>query len=109
MAPLFLFALAALASAEEVSPIAKVVQLLGDEQANLIAEGKKSQQVYSEFAEYCEERSKDLQFQIKTGKGESAELQATIEEETANIASLSAKIEELSASVAKDEADLAAA
>jgi len=106
---LLLIALGASALADEASPIAKVVQLLGDEQANLIAEGKASQQVYSEFSEWCEERSKDLQFQIKTGQNEAAELTATIAEETALIASLTAKIEELSASIAQDEADLKAA
>jgi len=62
-----------------------------------------------EFAEMCEERSKNLQFEIKTGKGEVAELKAAIDEETAIAASLDTKVEELTASIATDEADLEAA
>jgi chromosome segregation ATPase len=57
----------------------------------------------------CEERSKNLQFEIKTGKGEVAELKAAIDEETAIAASLDTKVEELTASIATDEADLEAA
>merc|ERR1711953_1311491 len=64
---------------------------------------------YAEFAEMCEERSASLQFEIKTGEGEVADLKATIAEETALAASLDTKVEELTASIAADEADLEAA
>merc|ERR1711953_321699 len=64
---------------------------------------------YAEFAEMCEERSKNLQFEIKTGKAEVADLKAAINEETALAASLDTKVEELTASIAADEADLEAA
>merc|ERR1711956_59670 len=57
----------------------------------------------------CEERSKDLQFEIKTGKAEVADLKAAIDEVTAMAESLDTKVEELTASIAADEADLAAA
>merc|ERR1711953_1525418 len=64
---------------------------------------------YAEFAEMCEERSASLQFEIKTGEGEVADLKATISEETAIAESLDTKVEELTASIAADEADLEAA
>merc|ERR1711953_460468 len=64
---------------------------------------------YAEFAEMCEERSKNLQFEIKTGEGEVADLKATISEETAMAAALDTKVEELTASIATDESDLEAA
>merc|ERR1719322_2149874 len=57
----------------------------------------------------CEERSANLQFEIKTGNGEVAELKAAIDEETAIAASLDTRVEELTASIATDEADLKAA
>jgi len=57
----------------------------------------------------CEERSKTLQFEIKTGKGEITDLKATIDGETALAESLDTKVEELTASIATDEADLDAA
>merc|ERR1712242_306084 len=61
------------------------------------------------FAEMCEERSKDLGFEIKTGKAEVADLKAAIDEEISIAAALDTKVEELTASIATDEADLAAA
>ena len=93
----------------EVSPIGKVIQMLGELETKILAEGQAAQKVYDEFAEMCEDRSKDLQFEIKTGKAEVADLKATIESEGATIASLTTKVEELAASIATDEADLKAA
>jgi chromosome segregation ATPase len=94
---------------EEVSPIGKVLEMIGGLQAKVIKEGEEAQKVYGEFAEWCEDRSKDLGFEIKTAKSEVESLAATIAEETASIASAETKIEELSASIATNEADLKAA
>merc|ERR1712032_1191888 len=98
-----------LAQANQVSPITKVLQLLSDMQTKIIAEGEAAHTIYVEFAEMCEERSKNLQFEIKTGKGEVAGLEAAIDEETAMAAALDTKVEELTGSIATDEADLEAA
>jgi len=98
-----------LAQANQVSPITKVLQLLSDMQTKIIAEGEAAHTIYVEFAEMCEERSKNLQFEIKTGKGEVAELKAAIDEETAMAAALDTKVEELTGSIATDEGDLEAA
>merc|ERR550537_721478 len=93
-------------AAEEVNPIEKVIQMMSDLEAKIIGEGKECQKTYDEFAEWCEDRSKDLQFEIKTGKANKADLEATIQKETANSDALSAKIEDLSADIAQDEADI---
>jgi len=98
-----------MAHANQASPITKVLQLMSDMQTKVIGEGEAAHAIYVEFAEMCEERSKNLQFEIKTGKGEVAELKAAIDEETAIAASLDTKVEELTASIATDEADLEAA
>jgi len=98
-----------LAHANQVSPITKVLQLMSDMQTKIIGEGEAAHALYAEFAEMCEERSKNLQFEIKTGKGEIADLKAVIDEETATAESLTTKVEELTASIATDEADLDAA
>merc|ERR1719169_243023 len=95
--------------ADATDPIEKVLQMIGDLEAKIIGEGKDAQKVYDEFAEFCEDRSRELGFEIKTGKGEVASLKATIEKESATIDSLNAKIDELSAAIATDEADLKAA
>jgi len=90
----------------EASPIAKIIQMISDLQAKILAEGAQSQKVYEEFAEYCEHRSKDLQYEIKTGKDEKGELEATIAKEDAKSGALGEKIDELAGAIATDEGDL---
>jgi len=97
------------ASANEASPIAKVIQMVGDLETKIIGEGEESQKTYEEFAEWCEETSKNVKFEIKTGKNEVAGLKATIEKDSANIQTQDSTIEELAGSIATDEADLKAA
>ena len=58
-----------------------------------IDEGKKAQKIYDEFAKWCEEASKDLQFAIKTSKGNKADLEATIQKESASSDASKAKID----------------
>merc|ERR1719253_586278 len=93
----------------EGGPISKVFQMLSALQGKIIKEGEEAQKTYDEFSEWCEDRSKNVNFEIKTGKSNVAELKATIEKETSASSALSTKIEELAGSVATDEADLAAA
>jgi len=93
----------------QVSPIGKVLEMLSDLEKKIIAEGEESHKVFAEFSEWCEDRSKNLGFEITTGKAEVQELKAKIDEEAATTASLSTKVEELAASLATDEADLKAA
>merc|ERR1719276_384872 len=67
------------------SPIAKIITMIGDLE------------------------SKNVQYEIKTGKAQVADLSATIDKEGSNIMAQDATIEELSAAIATDEADLKAA
>merc|ERR1719335_1456220 len=97
------------AKATEANPIEKIVQMISDLQAKVIGEGEEAQKTYDEFSEWCEDRSTELGFEIKTGKANVAELKATIDEETATISALETKIEELSNDIKTDEADLDAA
>jgi len=96
-------------NADQANPIEKIIEMIGDLQTKIIAEGEAAQKTYEEFSEWCEDTSKDLMFEIKTGKGEVADLKATIEKESANIQVQESKIEELAGSIATDEADLKAA
>merc|ERR1719265_163681 len=83
--------------------------MISDLQAKVIKEGEDALKEYDEYSEWCEDRSTQLGFEIKTGKAEVVELKATIEEETATIGALESKIEELSNDIKTDEADLDAA
>jgi chromosome segregation ATPase len=96
-------------SASDVSPIEKIIEMLSDLETKVIGEGKDAQKVYDEYSEFCEDRSDQLGFEIKTGKADVAELSATIEEETSTSAALESKIESLSTDIKTDEADLDAA
>merc|ERR1719161_1110951 len=78
-------------------------------QQKIIKEGEAAQKIYDEFSEWCEEESKNLQFEIKTGKATAEELSATIEKSVSDIKAGEEAIEELAAKVAQNEADLKAA
>merc|ERR1719327_2073717 len=109
---MMMFIMAALAfsvNASQASPIEKIIEMISDLEAKVIGEGEDAQKTYDEYAEFCEDRSTQLGFEIKTGKANVAELTATIDEETSSIAALETKIEELSNDIKTDEADLDAA
>merc|ERR1719487_1810074 len=110
-AMLFLFALVVVApaAASQANPIEKILQMIADLQAKVIGEGEDAQKEYDEYAEWYEDRSTKLGFEIKTGKAEKAELEAVIEEESATQGELETKIEDLSNDIQTAENDLAAA
>merc|ERR1719199_1774043 len=95
--------------ASSVDPIQKVLQMVGDLQGKIVGEGKAAQKVYDEFSEFCEDRSREVSFEIKSGKQAVKESSAAIEKETATSASLNAKIEELSGAISVDQSDLQSA
>lgn len=96
-------------SATQVNPIEKVLEMVSGLQTKIIKEGEDAQKNYDTFAEWCEDKSTDLSFEIKTGKSDTAESKAIIEEETSEISALETRLEELSADIQADEADLKAA
>jgi len=79
VAVLLAFSFLASANADQANPIEKVLQMIGDLQTKIIGEGTEAQKIYDEHAEWCEDRSKNLGFEIQTGKSNEAELQATIQ------------------------------
>merc|ERR1719379_1070076 len=110
MVPLLVLLVAfAPANAEAMSPIEKVIAMISDNEAKVIGEGEAAQKTYSEFSELCEERSKEMEFEIKTAKADVEHLQATIDKAVADQEAFTAKIEELSEAIATAEADLKAA
>ena len=102
-------ALAFLVAVSAVSPIEKTIQLLGDLQAKIVKEGETESKLYEEFTDYCNDESKETQFEIKTGKANSERASATVADKTAKIGAAEAKIDELSTTIATNEADVKAA
>merc|ERR1719407_389606 len=84
----------------QANPIEKVIEMLSELQQKIIKEGEAAQKLYDEFAEWCEEESKNLQFEIKTGKAQAEDLQATIDKCVSDIKAGEEKIEELAAKIA---------
>merc|ERR1719463_51182 len=80
----------------QVSPIEKIIQMISELQQKIIKEGEDAQANYKEFAEWCEDESKNFRFEIKTGKATAEDLNSLIEEQVADIKAEEAKIEELS-------------
>merc|ERR1719281_989409 len=109
MSAVLMLAMATVAMAGQASPIEKIIEMISDLQQKIIKEGEDAQAVYKEFAEWCEDESKNLHFEIKTAKAEMEDLNSVIEEAKADIQDEETKIEELSATMSKDEADLKAA
>jgi len=100
-----------LVTADKVNtnPIAKVIQLISELQAKVIADGEAEEKAYKDYFEWCDDAAREKQQEIKTLSGEKEELAATIEKATATIEELSTKIEELAGKISVDEADLKAA
>merc|ERR1719420_2215002 len=99
-------AASALSFQDQTNPIEKVIQMMSELQQKIIKEGEAAQKVFDEFTEWCEEESKNLGFEIKTGKSEAEDLQSTIDKATSDIKAGEAKIEELAATIAQAEKDL---
>jgi len=102
-------AVTALVAVAGAAPIDKVITMVGELEQKIIAEGEDAHKVYVEFSEWCEDTSKNVMYEIKTGKSDKESLEAEIAKEAANIDAQTAKIEELAGAISLDEADLKAA
>jgi len=94
---------------EKVSPIEKVIEMIGDLQQKIIKEGEAAQKTYDEFAEWCEDEAKNLQFEIKTAKAEAEDLNAVIEKANSDISIQEEEISKNSGTISADQSDLKAA
>jgi transcription antitermination factor NusG len=89
----------------QVTPVEKVLQALGEMKAKAEASMAKEQKVYAEYAEWADDRTKELGFEIKTGESNIEELLAFIEKSDNKVAQLGNAIAELEADIARLTAD----
>jgi hypothetical protein len=80
--------------------------MIDDLQAKIIKEGEKAHKEYAGYAEWCEEKSMRLKYEIKTSKGIEEELKATIEEESSLVQKLTTKVDDLSGKIASADKSL---
>jgi len=97
------------ASARNTSPISKVIEMLSDLKSKIGMEAKEAQRLFEETTNLCSDRSKQLQYEIKTGGSSKLELEAKIADDTAKLTAVEDTLEQLAADIASDESDLKAA
>eukprot|EP00397_Hematodinium_sp_SG-2012_P020838 GEMP01021495.1.p1 GENE.GEMP01021495.1~~GEMP01021495.1.p1 ORF type:complete len:679 (+),score=280.44 GEMP01021495.1:99-2135(+) len=105
----FLTGAVLLCAASAANPVGQVLELLQKLHDTVVADGEKEQKQFEAFAEWCEDESKERQFEIKTGTAQAENLRAVIEKAVADIDAVNTRIGEVSTSVAANEADLKAA
>merc|ERR1719284_2181351 len=105
---LVFLALLAGANAEQVesNPLGTVFELMSSLEAKIIKEGEAEAKAFKEFFEWCDEASKNINYEIKTGKESQEKLTAKIGELTSDIDVAESKIEELAGSIATNEGEL---
>merc|ERR1712113_673559 len=80
---------------------------MGDDlTAKISKEGESEAKAYSDFVEWCDEFSRNKQFEIKTATAQKEQLEAEIAKQTGVAEASAGKIEELAASIATDENEL---
>jgi len=92
-----------------VNPMQKVLQLVSKMQQEVIGDGEVQQKAYKEFAKMCQQRSQELQHEIKLASSEVEDMKATSDKATDDEGEADTQIEELTASLSNCEADLKAA
>jgi len=96
--------LATLASAG--SPVQKVVELLGECKAKVLADVDKETAAMKEYTAYCDDEAKEKAYAIETATGALETLAATVESSTATIATSDDEISTLGTVIADKEKEL---
>jgi len=97
------------AAAMSVSPVQKVVQLLGELEMKIIKDGEEEKKAFDNFMDWCKTGASDKAYEIKTSKADIEDLSATINKADSDITTSSSKIEDLGATLSTNDADLKAA
>eukprot|EP00933_Yihiella_yeosuensis_P028994 TRINITY_DN22735_c4_g1_i1.p1 TRINITY_DN22735_c4_g1~~TRINITY_DN22735_c4_g1_i1.p1 ORF type:complete len:654 (-),score=238.17 TRINITY_DN22735_c4_g1_i1:329-2290(-) len=106
-----LAATAASASDNEaaVTPMQKVVEMLGDMKSKVVADGKAEDAVFEEKVKLCSKGETDAKYEIKTGEATIEDLNAAIAKSDADITASSTRAGEITDAIAKNQADLSSA
>jgi len=96
-----LVALAAIASAADVTPVEKVITLLEDLKGEVEDEGKAQASTYDTYACFCKDKTKEKSDSIKQEQDDWDGYSATFDEQTAISARLQHEMEETTENIAK--------
>jgi len=103
----FLIVLPALVAAEKVSPVQKVIELLGECKAKVAKDLAAEAAVMEEYTTFCDDELKEKGYAIQTAEREISDLMATIEDSKATIIEKSDEIATLGTVIAAKEKELA--
>merc|ERR1719450_1247989 len=90
----------------QANPLGEVLSLLNDLTAKVKADGEAEAKAYKEYFEWCDDVSKNTNFEIKTAAAKKEKLEAAIAKGTSDIEVATSKIEDLAGAIAEDEAEL---
>jgi hypothetical protein len=90
----------------ESNPLGKVYELMSALEAKIIKEGEAEAKAFKEFFEWCDDASKNINYDIDTGKKSQEKLTAKIAELSSDIEVGESKIEELAGAIATNEGEL---
>lgn len=91
---------AARAADDTVTPVQKVIQMLGDMEAKAKSEKAAEVKSFEAYKHFCTDTSREKQYSIDTAKGSVEKLQADIEKAGADALELSKAIASLDADIA---------
>merc|ERR1719506_206333 len=94
-------------AAESVSPVQKVIELLGECKAKVEKDLAAEAAVMEEYTTFCDDELKEKGYAIQTAEREIGDLMATIEDSKATIVEESDEISTLGTLVAAKEKELA--
>lgn len=100
---------AAIRSRMEVSPVQKVMTLLGELEMKITKDAQEEDKAFEAYMEWCKNGAKDKAFEIKTAKGDIEDLEAQISKSVADLSTLSSKVDDLASAIGTNSADLKAA
>jgi len=90
------------------NPIGQVLDLLQKLYDTVVADGEVEQAQFEKFADWCEDQSKEKQFEVKTANSQVANLKATIEKSSADADAHDSRVSDLSQEIAANSGDLRA-
>eukprot|EP00429_Kryptoperidinium_foliaceum_P018796 CAMPEP_0176043554 /NCGR_PEP_ID=MMETSP0120_2-20121206/21614_1 /TAXON_ID=160619 /ORGANISM="Kryptoperidinium foliaceum, Strain CCMP 1326" /LENGTH=711 /DNA_ID=CAMNT_0017376961 /DNA_START=85 /DNA_END=2220 /DNA_ORIENTATION=- len=94
------------ASAADMNPLEKTIQLLTNLQTQVVADGEREQLAYSKYADWCSKTAKEKTQEVKSATKQKGKLEADIQMAKSDIEASVAKIEQLSALLATNDQKL---
>merc|ERR1719238_882963 len=95
------------ATATQVSPVQKVIQLLDELKGKVEADLSAEEKLMEEYTSWCDEEANEKEDAITSSKRTIEDLEATIEDAKATVVTLTSSIDELTTKISTSEKELA--